>query len=282
MHRHNFLIISLFFGCIAVLLYGLFQYWDFIITDFGIFENKVIKVPDNYKTQELIAKNTPVRVEIVDQRWGKTVIEDPAILFDIWSLLKKSQLFPSKYLVNHNRINGYVYFYDGSKQAFCISDSFQLSDSIIENSEEDELDIKKLYRILQYTLATKNNLMEMVETADAVYLYRAEDSFDPESGKMVQLTDKLKQKLLFGMAQSHKVADSNKLNHLLLEGKAQPFFHVALSFKEAGTARLIIISILSKDYFNVMDMSYINRNISYFEGPLFNFCYEIFASNSSG
>jgi hypothetical protein len=280
MRCHNLFIIGLFLCCTVVLLGGLFQYWGFMVNDFGIFENKVIRVSDNQKTQELIAQNTPARVEIIDQRWGKTVIEDPAILFDIWNLLKKSKLFPSKYLVNQNRINGNIYFSDGSEQAFCIPDSSQLSEALIENSEEDELDVKKLYRILQYTMATKQNLMEMVATADAVYLYRAEDCFDPESGRMLRLTETLKQKLLPGMAQSHQVADSNKLNHLLLEGQAQPLFHLALSFQEADAESLIIILILSKDYFNVMDMSYINRNIVYFEGPLFDFCNKILALNS--
>ena len=126
--RNHLFIIGLVFCCIVFLLYGLITYWDFVIADFGIAVDKAVVIPDNHKVDELIAKNTPVRVEIVDERWGKTVIEDPVILFNIWNLLREPKTVPSKYLVNRNRINGYIYFYDGSKQFFSISDQFQLGD----------------------------------------------------------------------------------------------------------------------------------------------------------
>ena len=274
--RNHLFIIGLVFCCIVFLLYGLITYWDLVIADFGIAVDKAVVIPDNHKVDELIAKNTPVRVEIVDERWGKTVIEDPVILFNIWNLLREPKTVPSKYLVNRNRINGYIYFYDGSKQFFSISDQFQLGDSVIENSETEELDVNKLYRILQYNLASQQNLIKMVETADAVYLYKANDFFDPESDRMLKLTGKIKQQFLPYIAKSHKVVDSNELNHFLLDGDSSPLFHIALSFKEGDSVRLVIISVLSDKYFNVMDMSYIDRNIIYFEGPLGDFCKEIF------
>lgn len=277
--RHYLVIIGLVFCCIVGLLCGLLKYWDFLITDFGIIEDKVIVVQDDHKVHELIAKNTPVRVEIMDQRWGTTVIEDPAILFDIWNLLRDSKIYPDKYLLNQNRINGLIYFYDGSKQSFCIPDGFQLGDALTKKSEEAELDVKKLYRTLRYTMATKNNLMEIVGTADAVYLYKAENFFDLESDKMLRLCGNFKQKLLASIAKSHRITDNNKLNHFLLGNKSRPLFHIALLFKEMESERLIIISVLSSDYFNVMDMSYLDRNIIYFEGPLGDFCDKMAAFN---
>ena len=93
---------------------------------------------------------------------------------------------------------------------------------------------------------------------------------------MLKLTGKIKQQFLPYIAKSHKVVDSNELNHFLLDGDSSPLFHIALSFKEGNSVRLVIISVLSNKYFNVMDMSYIDRNIIYFEGPLGDFCKEIF------
>ena len=94
--RNHLFIIGLVFCCIVFLLYGLITYWDFVIADFGIAVDKAVVIPDNHKVDELIAKNTPVRVEIVDERWGKTVIEDPVILFNIWNLLREHKTVPSK------------------------------------------------------------------------------------------------------------------------------------------------------------------------------------------
>lgn len=256
--------------CIALLLCGLFKYGNF-----GVTENEIVVIQDNQKVYELIAKNTPVKIEIINERWGKAVIEDPEILFDIWNLLSESKTYPSKYLPNKDRLSGYIHFYNGSKQFFSISDRFQLGDSILENNEGEELDVKKLYRILQYTLATKKNLMKMIETADNVYLYRAVDFFDPESDRMLTISGKDKQELLSCIAQSNKVDDNNKLNTLLLKSGLQPVFHIALALKEENEVKLVIISVLSADYFNVMDMSFINRNVVYFEGPLADFCTEL-------
>ncbi len=258
--------------CITFLLCSLFRYGDF-----GIVENELVVIADNQKVFKLIAKNTPVKVEIINERWGKAVIEEPEILFDIWNLLNESKTYPSKYLPNQDRLSGNIYFDDGSKQYFSISDRFQLGDYIIENNVGEEFDVKKLYRILQYTLATKKNLMKMVESATNVYLYRAKDFFDPDSDRMLKIIDDDKQELLSCIAGSNKVNDDAKLNSLLLEYGLQPACHIALAFEEKDEVKLIVISILSPDYFNVMDMSFINRNVVYFEGNLANYCNRLFA-----
>lgn len=261
--------------CIALLLCGSFRYGDF-----GIVENELVVISDRQKVFELIAKNTPVKVEIVNERWGKAVIEEPKVLFDIWNLLNESKTYPSKYLPNQDRLYGYIYFDDGSKQHFSISDQFQLGDYIIGNNEGDELDVKRLYRILQYTLATKKNLMMMIESADEVYLYRAKDYFDPESNRMIRVEGDDKGELLSCIAQSSKVNDNSRLNAQLLEGGLQPICHLALALKDKGEVKLVIISVLSTDYFNVMDMSFINRNVVYFEGNLVDYCNQIFAKHT--
>lgn len=262
--------------CIALLLCGLFRYGNF-----GIVENELVVIADQQKVFELIAKNTPVKVEILNERWGKAVIEEPKILFEIWNLLNESKSYPSKYLPNQDRLYGYIYFYDGSKQHFSISDRFQLGDYIIGNNEGDELDIKRLYRILQHTLTTKQNLMTMIESADDIYLYRAKDYFDPESNRMLRIKGDDKDELLSCIAQSNKVNDNSRLNTQLLEDGLQPVCHLALSFKEKGEVKLVIISVLSSDYFSVMDMSFINRNVVYFEGNLVDYCNQLFAKRNN-
>lgn len=269
------LIICGWIGAIG-LIFGLFKFGYTGIPGFGIAENKITIIADRQKVNGLIAKNTPLKVEIINQRWGKAIIEDPEILFDIWNMLKEMKTYPSKYLVNQDQINGNIYFYDGSKQTFSISDRFQLGEYFVENIENEQINVKKIYRILQYTLATKKNLIKMITEADDVYLYRAEDYFDPDSDKMLHLNGEHIQKLLSNFDSSRKVGDSHRLNRLLLEGKLlQPIFHIALAFKKSDGVKYIIISILSPEYFNVMDMSFVNRNLIYFEGPLWDFCNEM-------
>ena len=228
--------------------------------------NEVVIVDDSDEVFKLIDKNTPLRLEINDERWGQAV-------------LGESKSYPSRFIPNQDRIDGYIYFRDGSKEYFSISDRFQLGEYFLENKEE-ELNIAKLYRILRHTLETKKNLLAMVEKAEEIYLFRAEDFFDPDSGNMRQITAAVKDELLACLALAEKVEESPKLSKLLLETGVQPLFHLTISIKDRGGKKApIVLSVLSPDYFTLMDMGFLNRNVIYFEGFLFDYCCKTLAQN---
>lgn len=245
--------------------------------------NEIVIVDDSDQVLELIEKNTPIRLEIDDERWGRAVLEEPEVLFEIWNVIKESKSYPSRYIPNQDRIDGYIYFRDGSKEYFSISDRFQLGEYFLE-SKEEELNIAKLYRILRHTLETKKNLLSMVEKAEEIYLFSAEDFFDPDSEKMFKVTGAAKRELLSYLALAEKVEENADLSALLLEKGIQPLFHLTFSLKDSGNREAeapIVLSVLSPDYFALMDMGFLNRNVVYFEGFLFDYCCKMLALNLS-
>ena len=243
--------------------------------------NEIVIVDDSAEVFKLIEKNTPLRLEINDERWGQAVLEDPQVLFAIWEVIREAQSYPSRYIPNQDRIEGFIYFRDGSKEYFSISDRFQLGEYFLENKAED-FNIAKLYRILRHTLETKKNLLAMVEKADEIYLFRAEYFYDPASDNTWQVTGEAKQELLACLTLAEKVDESAELNQLLLETGMQPLFHLTLSIKDSeGKQAPIVLSVLSPNYFTLMDMGFINRNVIYFEGYLFDYCCKMLGLNFS-
>jgi len=264
--RYSAVILS-FILCISLLFLGFLNY-----RNFGVTTNELVILDDKDEVFKLIDKNTPISVQIEDERWGQAVLADPEVLFQIWRVIRESKSYPSKFVPNQDRINGYIFFRDGSKEYFSISDRFQLGEYFLE-SKEGEMEVGKLYRIFRHTLETKNNLLTMVEKAGAIYLFRAEDTFDPDSEKVLRITGEAKKELLSCLARSEKIEESKELNDLLLEKGIQPLFHLTLSLEDGREKDApIVLSVLSPDYFTLMDMGFLNRNVVYFEGFLFDYC----------
>ncbi|AZO93411.1 DUF3919 family protein [Halocella sp. SP3-1] len=260
---------------ISFIWIGTFTLFNFL--EFGISENEIVVIDDNDKLIRLIQKNTPVKIEISDDNWGRAVLEEPEVLFKIWNILSKLESYPDKYISNQDQISGYIYFIDGSKQFFAISDRFQLGEFLLGNINE-EIDVKELYRILLYTLQTKKNLINMIEKADSIYLYKAGDFYDPDSAKMINVSEKSKKRFIDYVSNSNLVKDSNKLNNYLFEASYQPIFHILLSFDEKQDP--VVLSVISNEFYNIMDMNLLNRNMIYFEGNLLDFYNEMIAVNS--
>ncbi len=233
--------------------------------------NEIVIVDDRDEVFRLIEKNTPVRIEIANKRWGRAVLEKPEILFEIWKVIQEAKSYPDRYLPNQDRIEGYIYFRDGSREYFSISDRFQLGEYFLECKEED-LNIAKLHRVFRHTLETKKNLLTMVEKAEEIFLFRAEDFFDPNSEKMIKITGNAKEELLTYLSLAEKVEESSDLTALLLEG-VEPLFHLTFYVKDNEEKETpIVLSVLSPDYFTLMDTGFLNRNVIYFKGFLFDYC----------
>ena len=97
----------------------------------------------------LIEKNTPVRIEIANERWGRGGVRKPEILFEIWKVLQEAKSYPNRYIPNQDRIEGHIYFRDGKQGVFLNLRSFSVR-RILTGCKEDDLRIAKLHRIFRY------------------------------------------------------------------------------------------------------------------------------------
>ncbi len=243
-----------------------------IVPGLEIRTNELVIVDDHNEVFRLIEKNTPVRIEIANERWGEAVLEYPEILFEIWKVIQEAKSYPNRYIPNQDRIEGYIYFRDGSREYFSISDRFQLGEYFLE-CKEDDLSIAKLHRIFRHTLETKKNLLTMVENTEEIYLFRAEDSFVPDSASMAKITGDAKSELLTYLTLAEKVEESTDLTTLLLEQGVEPLFHLTFYVKDSEEKETpIVLSVLSPEYFTLMDTGFLNRNVIYFKGFLYDYC----------
>lgn len=58
-----------------------------------------------------------------------------------------------------------------------------------------------------------------------------------------------------------------------LEKGVEPLFHLTFYVKDSAEKETpIVLSVLSPDYFTLMDTGFLNRNVIYFKGFLFDYC----------
>jgi hypothetical protein len=144
---------------------ALFEYYGL-----NIEENKNIIIEDQQNFENIINANTPVEIEINDQRWGQTLISDPEVLFTFWKIFSNLNIYPGENISNKDLINGKVHFFDGKEKDFTLSNRFKLGDYYY-GSREEEIEVKKLYNLINDHLNNKNNLVMMLKEAENVYLY---------------------------------------------------------------------------------------------------------------
>jgi hypothetical protein len=262
------LLIFFFLLMLLPLLFDLFA--------LNIAENTNIIIENNRNFENVINANTPVEIEVIDQRWGKTSINAPEVLFAFWNIFSNLNSYPQENISDEDLINGKVYFFDGSEKYFSLSNRFKLGDYYY-GSREEEIEVKKLYNLIKNHLNTKNNLIEMLGQAAAVYLYPRNQFFDLNSSNITKLEETSIDNLIELIYQSEKIEYDNQFNKFILEKGYNPVYHLALTFtNKSASEDLIIISILSDKYFALTDMSQINRNITYFKGNIFSLVNQLF------
>ncbi|PTX17413.1 Protein of unknown function [Halanaerobium congolense] len=253
---------------------ALFEYYGL-----NIEENKNIIIEDQQNFENIINANTPVEIEINDQRWGQTLISDPEVLFTFWKIFSNLNIYPGENISNKDLINGKVHFFDGKEKDFTLSNRFKLGDYYY-GSREEEIEVKKLYNLINDHLNNKNNLVMMLKEAENVYLYTRNQYLDPDSKEIINLQDQKKSELIELIYQSEKIEYDNEFNKFILEEGYNPIYHLALSFdKKNKSEELIILSVLSEKYFATTDMNQTNRNIIYYKGNIFSFTSQLFTKN---
>src|SRR6056297_347821 len=86
---------------------ALFEYYGL-----NIEEDKNIIIEDQQNFENIINANTPVEIEINDQRWGQTLITDPEVLFTFWKIFSNLNIYPGENISNKDLIKGKVHFFD--------------------------------------------------------------------------------------------------------------------------------------------------------------------------
>lgn len=263
-----FLIIIIF---LIFSIQSLFEYYGL-----NIEENKNIIIEDQQKFNNIINANTPVEIEITDQRWGQTLITDPEVLFTFWKIFSNLNIYPGENISNKDLITGKVHFFDGNEKEFTISNRFKLGDYYY-GSREEEIEVKKLYNLINDHLNNKNSLVMMLKKAEKIYLYTRNQYLDPNSKDIISIQDEEKNELIELIYQSDKIEYDNAFNRFILEEGYNPIYHLALSFSKKTTGdELIILSVLSEKYFATTDMNQTNRNIIYYKGNIFSFVSQLF------
>lgn len=260
LHRHLVVITIV----ICAFLIGLCIYW----LDMGdvVRLNQRVIVGNQGQTVAFLKRNTPVRFELVDDRWGTAIVDDPEELYLIWSVLETLEPFEGP-VSGRDHIKGKIYFFDGEVEEFTIANQFQVGDFVLGNRDE-EMKVKNLFQILLHTLQSRDNLVNLIQNSDHIYLTRAGIAFAPDSPDVGELSSQQRANLVDTVLQSERVMDSADLSKFLRQHGNNPLYNILLVREGEPVPKYVVISVLSEEFYSVMDFSYMDRNILYFRGRM--------------
>lgn len=260
-------------AAVCTLLVILTIYW----LDFGDFVrlNERVVVSNQDQVIALLKRNTPVRFELVDERWGTAILDSPEELYQIWSVLETLEPVPGP-VGQRDHIKGKIYFFDGEVEEFAISNRFQLGDFVLGNRDE-EMKVTNLFQILLHTLRSQDNLVNLIRNSDNIYLLEAGVPLVPGAPGVVELTPSQQAKLVDQVLQSERVMDSSgDLNDFLRTQGSNPLYNIMLVRNGEPVPKYVVISVLSDEFYSVMDFSYLDRNILYFRGKMLEFAQQTY------
>lgn len=242
--------------------YMLFQNLEWSIL---FIRDKPVVIEDSYKVKSLLKSQTPVKVEIKEDKWGRAVLDDPDSVFDVWNLIK--DLHPHQkggILSSDHRITGKVYFMDGSYEKFGISDNLKFGDFYLLGQKEQRLFLK-LTQIVQNLLYTGENLENQIEAADEVHIYDKDNDYPNQEPVELDFEEIEELKELVNNSWKVTVLSENR-------GYFDAKFNISLLKKDNKGKIIRTISVLSPELFAFQENATDPVSIIYFrEADLYDF-----------
>lgn len=129
--------------------------------NYSFLYNKVIIINDKDEVVKKINMSIPIKVEISNERWGEYFFEDETSIQQIWNSINeitKDSSVDDNYdsEVSDIKINGTIYYLNGTKDNFEISNKLSLNNNTYNDKYKIPLINSLKNKLLGYLYSTSN------------------------------------------------------------------------------------------------------------------------------
>lgn len=249
--------------------------------NYSLLYNKVTIINDKDEVVKKINMSIPVKIEISNERWGEYVFEDENSIQKIWNsineITKDSSIDENGGTeVNNIKINGNIYYLNGMKDNFEISNKLSLNNNTYNDKYKIPLINSLKNKLLGYLYST-SNIVKIINSNNKITII--------DSNKNIKELNKSHKENIKNIINNSIKLENNKEIISLLKGKKEALFHIKIylendtvTLSKVKCSNLVNIDVYDNDFFVVQYMGDENGRHIYFRGKLNDVCGKIFAN----
>ncbi|HOP25179.1 MAG TPA: DUF3919 family protein [Defluviitoga sp.] len=221
--------------------------------------NKVNFIQDNDILMSRYSSSTPVKIVFSMKYFPPYEIDDSKIILDFWNRLSKLPAYkhiPLDKDQDYDLITGYIYFLDGSKKHFEISESFSIEELSYGSSKNEEMNYIKS-KMKDLILSAENLSKELLNEENKVIGFKNEnDYFIINHYNLIELANLLK---------SSTIITSTDEIGKVIQGNPNPPYLISVLRDEN---QFLTINVYNEDYFSIY---YINNFLYLLKGDILSY-----------
>lgn len=249
--------------------------------NYSFLYDKVTIINDKDEVVKKINMSIPVKIEISNERWGEYIFEDENSIEKIWNSINEITEDSSieendDAEISDIKISGSIYYLNGMKDNFEISNKLSLNNNTYNSSYKIPLINSLKNKLLGYLYSTSN----IVKIMDCNNRMTISDS----NNQIKELNKSDKESIKNIISNSIKI-ESNKDITSLITDKKEVLSHVKIYLNnDQGTLSkvkchdVVNIDVYGNDFFVVQYMGDENGRHIYFRGKLNDACRKIYAN----
>ena len=247
--------------------------------NYSFLYNKVIIINDKDEVVKKINMSIPIKVEISNERWGEYFFEDETSIQQIWNSINeitKDSSVDDNYdsEVSDIKINGTIYYLNGTKDNFEISNKLSLNNNTYNDKYKIPLINSLKNKLLGYLYST-SNIVKIINSNNEIIII--------DRNKNIKELDKSHKENIENTINDSLKLENNKAIINLLKSKTEALYHIKIyldndkdNLSKVKCSNLVNIDVYENDFFVVQYMGDENGRHIYFRGKLNDVCKKIF------
>lgn len=249
--------------------------------NYSLLYDKVTIINDKDEVVKKINMSIPVKIEISNERWGEYIFEDENSIQKIWNsineITKDSSIDENDDAeVSDIKINGNIYYLNGMKDNFEISNKLSLNNNTYNDKYKIPLINSLKNKLLGYLYST-SNIVKIINSNNKITII--------DSNKNIKELNKSHKENIKNIINNSIKLENNKDIISLLKNKKEALFHIKIYLEndtvtpsKVKCSNLVNIDVYDNDFFVVQYMGDENGRHIYFRGKLKDVCGKIFAN----
>lgn len=249
--------------------------------NYSLLYNKVTILNDKDEVVNKINMSIPVKIQISNERWGEYIFEDENSIQKIWNSINEITKDSS---IDENddseikdiKINGNIYYLNGMKDSFEISNKLSLNNNTYNDKYKIPLINSLKNKLLGYLYST-SNIVKIINSNNKITII--------DSNKNIKELNKSHKENIKNIINDSIKLENNKDIISLLKNKKEALFHIRINLEnypvtpsKIKCSNLVNIDVYDNDFFVVQYMGDENGRHIYFRGKLKDVCTKIFTN----